>query len=65
MMARGVVAMCSASSSMPTVTMAWFASDGSPLRAKVEAEPTNRMRALPAMVDLQRFEEEEKCKIKV
>jgi hypothetical protein len=50
MMAEGVVALCSASSSTLMFAIAWFAGEDSPSRAKVETEPTNWMRALPAMV---------------
>jgi hypothetical protein len=49
-MARGIVAMCLAYSSMPIVTINWFAGEGSPWRAKVEMKPTKGTRALSAMV---------------
>jgi hypothetical protein len=57
MIAKGIMAMCSASSSMPMVAKAWFAGDASPSRAKVETEPMKGTRALLAMVIAKVFEE--------
>jgi hypothetical protein len=49
-MARGIVAMCSASSLTLTIAIACFAGEGSPSGAKVETEPMKGTRALPAIV---------------